>query len=650
MLQRSLTANPHPEMIMKTVTACTLDCPDACSLVVEIDEQGRIHIDGNPAHPFTAGFTCAKIKRFGERLLRCDRITTPLLRTDNGWQPLTWDAALDLCAEQIQRNRHEPESILHIHGGADGAVLSRFGDLFFARLGSSLMTGNLCSAAGTAGCKADFGSCNLNDPVDLLNAHTIVNWGKDLSRSSVHLGGLVAQARKRGARTVTISPGADGNAAFSDETIRIRPGADRFLAAAILRLFVQRGIPLDIERYTASWDAFRQLIQSRGVAEWAAPSGVHLTDVERLYELYAQNAPVATIVGCGLQRYAFGGETVRFINALALVAGHIGRPGGGSYYSQSTSGAFNLAWANFDSGTPRRSFPRPLISKVLVEAKDPPIRMMWIQDTNIVNQAADSRGTARAFEAVEFKVAVDAFMNDTTERADLILPAALLLEKEDLVGSSLHPWIHYTRPAVPPPAGARTDAWIVRELGKRLDPPIELPEPEGALRMSLQSPHLNTTLEELREKNFVRVTRGPIAFEGLHFDHPDGRYHFPAEIHDQPATPDGYPLRLLSLLRRESLHSQIAPEEQAELPKVWVSLGNPVLNTLDLTQPVFLASPLGRMPVQVQTSSDVHAEVVLYRRGDWMKFSGGVNQVIAADITDMGDGAPYYDQFVRLEN
>ncbi len=635
---------------MKTVTACTLDCPDACSLVVEIDQQGHIHIDGNPEHPFTAGFSCAKIKRFGERLQRCDRITTPLLRTDNGWQSLSWDAALDLCAEHIQRNREEPESILHVRGGADGAVLAHFGDLFFARLGATFMTGNLCSSAGTAGCKADFGSYKVNDPVDLLNARTIVNWGKDLSRSSVHLGSLVAQARKRGAHVVLISPGAEGNAVASDEVIRIRPGADRFLAAALLRLFVQRGIPLDVEQYTDGWDAFRRLIQSRGVAEWAAPSGVHLTDVEHLYDLYAQDAPVATIISCGLQRYAFGGETVRFINALALVAGHVGRSGGGSYYSQSTGGAFNLSWASFDSETPRRSFPRPLFGKVLREAADPPIRMVWMQDINVVNQAADSRGTARAMEGVEFKVAVDAFMNDTTERADLILPAALNLEKEDLIGSCLHPWVHYTRPAVPPPAEARTDVWILTEVGKRLDPPIEMPEPEDILRMSLQSPQLNTTLEELREKSFVRVTRGPIAYEGMHFDHPDGRYHFPAEVHEQPAAPAGYPLRLLSLLRRESLNSQMTPEEQTEVPKVWVSDGNPALDSLDLTQPVYLASPLGRMRVRVETAPDLHPEAVLYRRGDWMKLGGGVNQLIAAEVSDVGDGAPYYNQFVRLEN
>jgi len=635
---------------MKTVTACTLDCPDACSLIVEIDDEGRVHIDGNPVHPFTAGFTCAKIKRFGKRLQRCDRITTPLLRTDNGWQALSWDNALDLCAMHIQRNRHEPAAILHVRSGADQAVLSRFGDLFFAKLGASELTGSLCNVAGSTACRADFGSANVNDPADLLNAQAMVNWGKDLSRISVHLGQLVSQARKRGTRVLCISPGGDGTAAFSDEEIRIRPGTDRFLAAAVLRLFMERGAPSALEEYTLGWGAFRRLIQSRGVAEWAAPSGVHMIDIERLYEYYAQNAPLATLIGWGLQRYAYGGETVRFINALALISGHVGQSGGGSYYSQSTLANFNLDWSKVESDAPRRSFPKPVIGSAILEAKDPPIRMLWVQCANIVNQAADSRGIARAFETVEFKVVVDAFMNDTSERADLILPAALNLEKEDLVGSCLHPYIHYARPAVPPPDGARTDAWILSAVGKRLDPRVEMPELEAILRMSLQSPYLNVTLEELRQKDFARSMRPPIAFMGMRFDHPDGRYHFPTEMHEQPAAADGYPLRLLSLVRREAIHSQIAPEEQTELPAVWVAESNPALKTLDLTRTVYLASPLGRMPVQVHTSPDLHPEAVLYRRGDWMKLGGGVNQIIAAEVTDIGHGAPFYNQFVRLEN
>src|SRR5512139_1207836 len=103
---------------MTEVTACTLDCPDGCSLVISTDAQGRVSIHGNPAHPFTAGFTCSKIRDFTRRLRSPSRITRPMLRTGKGWQPVSWDEALDLCAEKIQEYRAEPASILHLHGEA----------------------------------------------------------------------------------------------------------------------------------------------------------------------------------------------------------------------------------------------------------------------------------------------------------------------------------------------------------------------------------------------------------------------------------------------------------------------------------------------------------------------------------------------------
>jgi hypothetical protein len=103
-------------------------------------------------------------------------------------------------------------------------------------------------------------------------------------------------------------------------------------------------------------------------------------------------------------------------------------------------------------------------------------------------------------------------------------------------------------------------------------------------------------------------------------------------------------------VRRNAIHSQMLPEDQKQPPVVWVATGSPCLENLNLENPVELVSPLGRLKVSVQTLPDLHPGVVIYRRGDWISMGGGVNQLIAAGLTDIGSGAAYYDQYVRLEN
>ena len=635
---------------MNVVTACTLDCPDACSLLVSTLPDGTVRVQGNPNHPITAGFTCAKIRRFSQRLRSTQRITTPLLRQAKKWKSIAWEEALQLCAESIQKYRGAPESILHIPGEGDKGVLSQVNNLFFKSLGASEVDGSLCEMAGIAACIADFGSLETNDILDLANARWIVNWGKDLSRSSTHVAALVRKARQKGARLLTISPGGDGNRSFSDEMIPIRPGTDRFLAAAVIYLLLHSGkINSEILQRSHDWLPFRELITKGSVAQFAGVCEVSENEVELVAEFYERSDPVATLLGWGLQRYRYGGENVRFINALAFLSGNFGLSGGGSYMNILSKRNFNLRWAESPERAKRRALLLPIIGREILSSVDPPIRMIWVNGCNIVNQGPDSREIRRAFGAAEFKVVVDAFMTDTAEQADLVLPCQLMFEKEDVVGSFLHNYVNYVKPVLEPPEGARSDFWILSELGKRLEPPILLPAPEDCLKASLDSAYLEASFEDLRRVGFVRASRPYIAYEDLVFDNPDGKYHLPTELHEEPSPPAEFPLRLLTLVRRNFIHSQLLPEDHAPLPFVLVAPHSRGLRGLDLNQEVFLVSPLGRIKVEVKKLHGVHPDVVIYRRGDWMKLGGGANQLIAADLTDMGGCAAYYSQYVRLE-
>lgn len=637
--------------IMTEVTACTMDCPDACSLVVSRKKDGSINIKGNPDNPFTSGFTCPKLKDHVKRVQSPHRITRPQLKSKAGWKTVSWVEALDLCAKKIQHLRARPTAILHIHNEGAKGVLKEATTLFFARLGTSRLTGSLCDAAGYMACVHDFGSRENNDINDLMNASGIVNWGKDLSRSSVHTAALVKRARKSGTRVLTISPGGDGNHTYSDAHLRIRPGTDRFLAAAVLRLLIENDLISEaVAAHSRNPEKFFSLILNHSIEALLGACGVSNKDFQRIYEYYAAESPVATLISAGLQRYRYGGENVRFINALVLFSGNIGRSGGGSYFQLHSYRNLNLKWTRDSEKLPRRSFPFPVIGREILAADHPPIEMIWVNGANVINQAPNSKQLIKAFAGVDFKVVVDAFMNDTAQQADLVLPSTLIMEQEDIIGSYLHEQVQYVCPVLAAPGEARNDYWVLTEIAKRLDPPIDLPTAEECLRAALNTPYLATTLEQIRKCGCVRSNRPEIAYAGLRFAHQDGKYRFPYLLHAEPESPAGYPLRLLTLVRRKAIHSQMLPEDQKRPPVVWVAPDSPCMENLNLERPVVLVSPLGSLTVRVQTLPDLHPDAVIYRRGDWISEGGGVNQLIAAGLTDIGSGAAYYDQYVRLEN
>ena len=627
-----------------TITACTLDCPDACSLVAENGPDG-LRLRGNPAHPFTRGFVCSKLDVHRRRLASPHRLRSPLLKVNGSWRDIGWDEALGLCAEKIDLYRAEPRSILHVRGSGNRGVIKSLSSLFFRRLGASGLHGSLCDEAGNEACCRDFGCLRHNDITDILNTSALVNWGRDLARGSVHTAAMVRQLRKKGVPVVTIAPGEDTAQGFTDHFVRIRPGTDRFLAAAVLREVLRReGIAPKVAASCHDLSGFEELLAGCGpeLLDWC---GVRSVDVILLADHYAGPAPVATLLGWGLQRYRFGGQSVRFINALAMLSGQVGRSGGGAYYGLSSMANFDQSW------TAQTAYGRTLLKPNLareLRRSDPPVRMAWVECINPANQFPEAGEVAGALAALDFVVLADAFMTDTAEVADLILPVALMLEQEDVVGSFLHEYVQLSAKAVEPPTGVRTDYEILADLGRRLSSPVALPEPEEALGEALRSRTLNTSLEELRGSGYIRSTHGSVAFENLRFGHKDGLYRLPLHLDPPVLAAKDYPLQLLTLINRRFVHSQILPEDQVGRPVVTVHPRT--LESFGLIPGMaWLVTDLGRLEVHIAADESMHPDCVVYRRGPWVGYGGGVNRIIRFVETDMGGVGAYYEQRCRLE-
>jgi len=630
-----------------TITACTMDCGDACSLIVDGDKKS---IKGNPKHPFTKGFICKKGSRYFERLDAEERITTPLKREGDTFVPVEWDEAMELIAGKLDAAREVPESILHIRGHGYRGIASKASNILFKRLGSSTYYGAVCDETGIVASERDFGELAHNDPEDILNASRVINWGRDLTRCSIHQLALIHKARKNGTEVLTISPGGDGTPEFSDVNIVIRPGTDRFLAAAVLKLYLEAGDlnPWVLNR-TANWAALRGLIDGMNFSELCAACEVPEADVEMLYDWYADTGNVASIIGWGVQRHVFGGENVRFINALAMISGNIGVAGGGAYFNVS-SGRNLGTWEHLVKGGELPESRRELLIQEIgaeIKKADPPVDFIWVDGHNIVNQVPDCLSVVEAFRK-PFVVVVEAFMNDTAMQADIILPPAIMFEREDVLGSFVHNCVNYCAKAVEPRGECRSDFDIISELGSRLSAPLVFPDREPCIREGLKKADIS--YDELIDNGFAKVKHPYIAFENMQFGHPDGLYQFPEELHPEPQRDPDYPLQLLTLVSGKHLHSQIREEDQRGVPVVFVSKKNPAWAALNPAEDAYLVTPEGAMQVQIEVEKELHPRAVVIRRGGWMKYGHSANVIIKPMMTDMGHGTAYYSQTCRLEN
>lgn len=629
-------------------TACTRHCGDGCSLLVEQRPDGSLSVRGNPEHPFTRGFLCAKTARFGERLASPHRITTPLIREDGGFREASWDEALGLIAAQITRLRRTPERMLHVFYYASFGLLHQASKLLFGALGASAFSGSPCLAAGAEALKRDFGAIRQGPLTDAVTAQRIVNWGRNADAQSVHLAAMLANARKRGACVLSIHPGDPGYASLSDEQIVIRPGTDRFLAAAAAKLLLEHGLSADTRTALSRCfepQAFLELLDGWSLDPLLDACGASPEQARLLADWYSEDSATATLIGRGLQRYAFGGENVRFIDALAMLSGQIGREGAGVYFKQGDLGNAAWGWTKARPGY-ARTFPLAALAAHVALA-DPPVEFVWVEGMNLVTQCPDSLATAQMLRS-RFTVVVEPFMTDTARCATVILPPALLFECEDIVKNDSHEFVNHSAKVLEPRGQARSNFQIAAALGAMLEPPVAYPDPDEVMDAALRKGKLKASLAELRVKGWLGrpVPSTPWA-DGV-FAHPDGLYRFPDALHPDAPAPVGFPLRLLTPVRKDHLLSQVPEDEQESPPRVYLSPQSPTLAGLDLSRPALLETALGSMTVQVEVLDSLHPDAVLYPRGDWLSRGGCVNRLITGRETDMGAQVAYYEQRARL--
>lgn len=642
------------------ITTCTRDCPCACGLVAEVEKGSVVHLRGNKEHPFTQGLCCAKVPRWLERSLHPERQLHPLRRAPGSstWTRVTWEQALDELAERIgmTMDRKGPAAILHYQGFGERTALKLLNMRFWSELGGVTgLTGTLCGGTGQASMELSVGQRISHDPEDHANANTLIFWGRNPVVTGIQLAPLISRVKRNGGKVIVVDPLPTATAEQADLHIRVRPGADAWLALAACRTVLSRNLADTdfIENHSENFAEFRALVEGLSPVELAAMADVPPGQVRALVEAMTEGAPAAIVLGWGLHRHVQAHLSIQAIHALSALTGNMGVPGGGVSQGFEEYGPYDWSVTMEDVNPPRRRLLMPRIGHEILEAAAPPISMAVISAGNPVCMAPNSGVVARALESLDFCCVMGHFLDDTAQRAHLFLPATTFLEIEDVVASFGHNWIGPVNRAMAPRGEARPNHEVYFDLADRLGFGKRLRKTDREWLEIILAPTLKA-LDVSLDDALARPMRLPsphVPYEGGVFPTPSGRFRFMTGFSpgEPPCDEQRYPYSLLTVSPKEWLCSELPPPRLSGLPPLTLHPGEAARNGLAEGDSARAISPVGELAVRIACDERMRPDTALLPRGGWNSLGHGANELTMDLISEVGNGTPYYSTRIRLE-
>ncbi|MDQ0257578.1 anaerobic selenocysteine-containing dehydrogenase [Evansella vedderi] len=666
-------------IVQKNVSACPLNCWDACSFHVTVTNGKIIKVEGNKEHPVTDGKICGRGRMLAEKTADPNRITRPMKKTTKGkWESISWDKALMEISTKLREVKREygPTSVLHSHDYSSNGLLKSVDERFFRAFGGwTKVEGSLCWGAGIEAQIRDFGNSAAHAPEDVLSSRHVVIWGRNVSRTNMHLFRYLKEARKKGISITVIDPMKNQTAKLADNYISIQPGSDGLLAAGVIKVILANHWEDSyfLDNHTYGFETLKKTLDSISLEEVVLKTGVTHKTLELLAEQYS-NGPTSTFLGLGMQRYQNGGNTIRIIDALGAVSGNIGKAGGGVNYGHLPVGqSFDVdVLALREKEADIRTFTRMNQAEKTLEVADPPIKFIFVSRGNPVTQLPNSNLTIKAFNKAETVVVIDQYFTDTAELADYVLPSTTVFEEEDIYYASMyHSYVNYGPKLVNPPGEAKSDLWIWTELAKQLDFGRYFDYTiDEWLEMGTKSlREKGWSLEECKRKGYLKLPIEDIPWNNYQFQTPSGKYEFyslkakgegdvpqiqlipPLEGEERtPGIKGKFPYRLLSLHPLRSNHSQHYPIVAAGDTNV-VDVSEEIASDLNLDDGdyVVVKNDRGQIKAVVRIEQGLQKDTINIDEGRWNRFGGSVNILTPSGESDMGKGSILYDCLVTIE-
>jgi anaerobic selenocysteine-containing dehydrogenase len=700
---------------MKVVHAvCSHDCPDSCGVLVTVDTgTGRaVKVQGDPSHPVTRGFLCAKVAKYLDRVYSPERLLYPMRRRTGvpkgplaqgreaeAFERISWDEALDEVAATLKKISAEfgPESVLpYSYAGTIGKL--GYGSMdrrFFHRAGASQLDRTICATAGGKALLSVYGVKLGTAPQDFANAGLIIAWGANVHGNNVHLWPFIEEARRKGAKLVVIDPYRTRTAALADEHLAINPGTDAALALGMMYVILSMGLE-DREYIAQCTNGFDELkahvLRSEHSPEKvAAVTGICAETIVRLARVYATAGcgaagPAAIRLNYGIQRSENGGTAARAVCMLPLLTGAWKYKGGGLQLSTSGSFPFNddaLQIPELMNSSPLGRSSRVVNMSLLGQALTtlgeagsggPPVKAMFVYNSNPAAIAPNQNDVLRGLRRKDLFVVVhEQFFTDTADYADVLLPAPTFLEVKDVQGAYGHLFAQVNQRAIAPLGEARSNVALFGELARRMgfteacfddredeliDQALETDDPWFA----------GMTRERLEREGHVALQL-PVDAKGEvlpfstaeWFRTPSGRGEMiPVPVFTAPsesrANATAYPLEFLPRKADNYMNSTFAnipPHQRMESRTAGVlemNRADALARAIESGDEVEVFNGRGRVELKALVNAQVSAGVVSARL-DWNKLSDGgrnVNALTSETLTDIGGGPTFYSTLVEV--
>jgi len=469
---------------LETKTFCGKMCGASCGIIVTVEEGKITDIKGDPDYPATRGFICAKGRAFPELVYHPDRITRPLIRDgprgSGQWREISTEKALEYIKDKINAITKEygSEAVV-LHRGAHRNDLVT--DMLI-RLGKAIGTPNIanldnvCSMARVFADDYTYGTKSFPDTV--TPSKCILVWGRNsLETGSESMINIFPAAKRNKARLLVIDPRKTSIAAQATQWIKPKPSSDGYLALALIKTIIDEELyDADfVTNWTIGFDKLRQLVSEYSYEMLSEATWIPVTDFKRFARTYATAKPASIQTGNPIDQTPNAFHTARLISILRAITGNLDTPGGD--YLTDLPPIRNL------QDTPDKG-NKPMIGKEYVIASDAyltpsqetfkaaltgkpyPVKASILMGTNPLLTYPNTEKTREAMLKLDLIVAVEYFQTETTEIADIILPAAAQHEYEDL---SPRPGHINTRPKlVEPPGEARSDIQWINLLAEAL--------------------------------------------------------------------------------------------------------------------------------------------------------------------------------------
>jgi anaerobic selenocysteine-containing dehydrogenase len=631
-------------------TACTLDCPDACSLAVSITDGRITHIDAAPENPLTDGWICAKVKRHAERVYAPERVLTPLIRTgDKGagvFREATWDDALELIADRMRHaiDTRGADSVVAFTYNSSAALVERnsFTEAFFAAIGATIVEHTICAHTMSVAWESVYGEMESADPADVVHAKLVVIWGANPTVSNTHFPPLVQRAVDQGARVVVIDPRRTAMAARADLHLAIRPGTDAALAYAVANVWLaNQWLDRDFMALHAE-GAEEFLVTAR---EWALGrasevTGLAESDIRTLAEWWGTTKPSMLRIGWGQERNSNGGAACRAILALPVLGGHFGVPGSGVIGSTSAGAATpQRRWPDAAvHGPDRRTLPLHQLGRWMAPGSGDPCEVLFVQGANPVVMCPDTQAVVAALSRDDiFTVVHEQVLTDTTRYADVVLPATTSFEIHDATSSYGAYAVMPVMPVIDRVGESRSNDEVGHALATAMGFDWYLSSPLDAI----DDP--GPRIAPVASKQFVDTFP------------PDGRAVLADPVHGVPHWTEvehdaGFPLVLISPATSKLVNSMFG-EFQSPSPAVLLHPDDAAARGLTAGQTVRVTSPTGTITVPLEVHDVARPGVAVMSKGVWLRHHAGgwgVNTLTPATGDPLGNGACFNDTFVEV--